>query len=336
MQATCRKVTGETIPCASRLPPTTVAILSCKVGYKRPERVVRDAITCQQDGTWDSHVYKCDQVCGTVSDGMGLVIGGTTTNIAKVPWHAAIYQNRGDNEMEQICGGTIINPTAIVTAAHCFWNAQFQRMNGPELYAVAVGKTIRDFSVDEGSVQTFNVTKIDTYEQYKDYNGLYAADIAVIILSRPIIFYSHIKPICIEYNRDNNERYIAAGIKGRVAGWGLTSARGQASPMLKIIDLPTVDYNTCMDVMPDDFKTFVTNDKFCAGFTTGQSVCTGDSGGGLVIERKFADNTSAYYLRGIVSTGPTLLGSSCDNKRYTAFTDVQINIIFLYPYISYL
>lgn len=59
----------------------------------------------------------------------------------------------------------------------------------------------------------------------------------------------------------------------------------------------------------------------------GQSVCQGDSGGGLVISEKLRGE-DIYYLRGVVSNGPSKDGS-CDNDQVSTFTNIQffINLI---------
>lgn len=283
------------------------------------------------DGNWNAHVYKCQQICGEVTEGRRFIVGGAETNITKVPWHAGIYEMI-NGKMEQICGGSILNPTSIVTAAHCFWDQARGQIKQASIFAVAVGKTLRDFDSFEVTVQTFKVATIDVYDQYRDYEGLFVSDIAVVVLEKPIIFQSYIKPVCVDFNLKGNQRYVVSGIQGRVAGWGLTTSGGVPSPVLKTIDLPTVDFNTCLNESPPSFRPFITTDKFCAGFTTGDSVCTGDSGGGLAFAQQGVDNATSYFLRGIVSTGPRLEGS-CDNTKYSAFTDVQLNIIFLYKYI---
>lgn len=332
VQAECFEPTGTKIPCSPLLPPKTIAILSCKVGYKRPDRIVPDAYTCMDDGNWNAHVYKCMPICGEVSEGRRLIVGGMDSNITQVPWHAGIYESI-ENRMEQICGGSIINPTAIVTAAHCFWDQQRKAMKAAELYRVAVGKTLRDFNADEPTSQRYAVSSIKIYDQYMDYEGLYVSDIAVILLDKPIIFQSYIKPICVEYSLKGNQRYVVSGITGRVAGWGLTASEGESSPVLKTIDLPTVDFNTCLNESPASFKPFITTDKFCGGFTSGESVCRGDSGGGLAFPKPSEDKlTTVYFLRGIVSVGPILKGS-CDNTKYSAFTDIQLHNLFLYDYL---
>lgn len=333
VQAECFAPTGIKIPCSPLLPPKTVAILTCKIGYKQPDRAVPDAYTCKEDGFWNAHVYKCTPICGEVTEGRRLIVGGTESNITQVPWHAGIYENVSADKMEQICGGTIINPTAIVSAAHCFWDEQQRQMKDANLYQVAVGKTLREFDADEPTAQKYQVSSIKIYEQYMNYEGLFVSDIAVVRLDKPIIFQSYIKPICVEYSLKGNQRYVVSGIEGRVAGWGLTASQGEPSAVLKTIDLPTVDYNTCLTESPPSFRPFITTDKFCGGFTTGESVCNGDSGGGFVIPKPSSDGSRMiYFLRGIVSVGPISEGS-CDNTKYSAFTDIQLHNMFLYEYL---
>ena len=285
------------------------------------------------DGNWNAHVFKCIPICGEVSEGRPLIVGGVESNITHVPWHAAIYEHIS-LEIVQICGGSIISPTAIVSAAHCFWDLSRRQLKDVNRYEVAVGKTLRDHAADEPTSQFFFVNSIKIYEQYMDVEGLFISDIAVVLLHHPIIFQSYIKPICVEYSLKGNQRYVVSGITGRVAGWGLTAADGQPSPVLKSIDLPTVDFNTCLKESPSAFRPFITTDKFCGGFTTGESVCRGDSGGGLAFPQTSENGTTTYFLRGIVSVGPILEGS-CDNTKYSAFTDIQLHTQFLYEFLLY-
>ena len=81
--------------------------------------------------------------------------------------------------------------------------------------------------------------------------------------------------------------------------------------------MPFVDFNECYDHVPEDFRPFLTTDKFCAGYKNGSSVCQGDSGGGLVFKYE-----KRYYLRGIVSVGPQL-EDSCNSFEYGAYTKVS-------------
>lgn len=51
----------------------------------------------------------------------------------------------------------------------------------------------------------------------------------------------------------------------------------------------------------------------------GQSVCDGDSGGGLVFKR----SDDRYYIRGVVSNGPQKKDWTCDNFQIALYTDVK-------------
>jgi hypothetical protein len=101
-----------------------------------------------------------------------------------------------------------------------------------------------------------------------------------------------------------------------------TEADGKPSETLKRIDLPVVDFQKCRDQAPDNFKSFFTSDKFCAGYDNGQGgVCKGDSGAGLVFP-KVVDGENIYHLHGIVSNSRSEAGG-CDMNFYALFTLVQ-------------
>src|SRR5512132_673001 len=54
------------------------------------------------------------------------IVGGNPTTIAEWPWQAAVTVNPaivpGNGFDRQICGGSLVAPTIIVTAAHCVYN----------------------------------------------------------------------------------------------------------------------------------------------------------------------------------------------------------------------
>ena len=43
------------------------------------------------------------------------IVGGTDTAIAAVPWQIALM----DSQLQQFCGGTILNENWVLTAGHC-------------------------------------------------------------------------------------------------------------------------------------------------------------------------------------------------------------------------
>ena len=48
------------------------------------------------------------------------IIGGQRARLGDAPWQVALANGRASNIYErQFCGGTLINPSWVLTAAHC-------------------------------------------------------------------------------------------------------------------------------------------------------------------------------------------------------------------------
>ena len=199
MRATCANNKLNPIPCTDVVPETTVARLDCKTGYKRPEGSFQDTIYCRADGTWSSHVPRCEPQCGKITLGRPYISGGRETNITYVPWHVAIYENQDNDQFKQICGGTIISVTAVISAAHCFWDEEADAVKDASLYAVMAGKTYRDFYLAEVGAQRLSVDEIKIQAGYQGNSNLYVGDIAVLRLASPVIYQTFIAPVCLQF-----------------------------------------------------------------------------------------------------------------------------------------
>jgi modular serine protease len=133
---------------------------------------------------------------------------------------------------------------------------------------------------------------------------------------------------------------------------------------LKKIELPIVDFQNCKRQAPDNFKPFLTSDKFCAGIFFSSvklekllnknpllsntnsrhkflwkkykcfnclgynhgtgGVCKGNSGAGIVFAKE-VDEENIFHLHGIVSNTRSVDGG-CDMNFYALFTLVQNHI----------
>lgn len=59
------EISGETISCQQPHRPKTIARITCAVGYRKPiDRTVIDVLRCDDDGEWDYHAFRCEQICG--------------------------------------------------------------------------------------------------------------------------------------------------------------------------------------------------------------------------------------------------------------------------------
>lgn len=322
----------QKVRCTDPARPGTIAKINCQRGYEslRPNQQI---IACGTDGRWFPGPVACTQVCGEEGpEGTPYIVGGELVNITKTPWHVGIYRAIDGNSFEQQCGGTILNAKVVLSAMHCFWDRKRNRPIKATEYRVVAGKARRQYDDprEQSKVQTFPVAKIHYLEGYMDFNGLYANDIALLVLKQYIEFKPHIAPICFDYDLTFDEKTVPVGWVGHAAGWGLNDSNGIPSTLLKLIELPVVSREECIKATGVQFAPFVTPDKFCAGHLTGVSVCQGDSGGGLVFP-KTVNGRTIYYLRGIVSIGPSK-GNSCDNDKYTTFTNTAHFADFIFRY----
>lgn len=208
---------------------------------------------------------------GTVSP---KIIGGGPTTIEENPYMVALTQPDGF----QFCGGAIVAPHKILTAAHCTQGSQ------PADIKVVAGRT--SLSQDEGV--TANVTNIWVNPNF-DSNTM-VNDSSVLTLDQDLPQ----APVQIA-TPDDTDLYTA-GANSTVLGWG-TDESGNTSDVLKKVDVPVTADADCTASYQDQFDP---NTMVCAGLKEGgKDSCQGDSGGPLVGMK--ADGTLREI--GIVSWG---------------------------------
>ncbi|WP_261720653.1 trypsin-like serine protease [Streptomyces sp. FZ201] len=240
------------------------------------------------------------------------IIGGTTTTVANAPWMAQLWYQDETNGVYFFCGGAVVAPTKILTAAHCVKGYDWAT-NG----AVVTGATeLPDDDLNGGTA-----TGVLRQWSHPSYSArTIDNDIAVITLNNPV------KATPIRMTTSTETAAYAAGTSAKVYGWGrTTSTSEEISPTLKTATLPIQSDTTCAGYYGADF---VKGHMVCAGKpATGSdsgttSACNGDSGGPLVVNNRIV---------GVVSWGVT----DCVAKgAYSVFTKVKTYVGATWPRID--
>ncbi|KAF5287781.1 hypothetical protein FQA39_LY15717 [Lamprigera yunnana] len=184
------------------------------------------------------------------------IIGGEVARDGQFPYQVSIHFKGSHN-----CGGSIIAPDTILTAAHCLENYN------PNDLTVVVGTN----KYNEGV--THSVNSYSYHPQFDSYTLEH--DIGVLKLSTPISYNAKTQPIELETGEIEDYIYCV------VSGWGYTAYPGGAAPIdLQYVELYKVSLSDCSSVL----GVFDTN--ICTSSRYGQGTCHGDSGGPLASNNK--------------------------------------------------
>lgn len=217
------------------------------------------------------------------------IVGGSSVHDpAKYPWMAALVESGSqDYNQTQFCGGTLIHPEWVLTAAHCLKDI-VENSISPSTVGVLLGTT--DLSQPASGYELIPSRQFHIHPDY-DYSTQ-DNDIALIRLSRR----SKQSPVGSLAADDADTQ---PGLSCTVTGWGETQPQLRSYPsLLQEVELPIVANAICDAGM--SAPGYVTENMICAGFAAGgKDSCFGDSGGPLA--RK--TDSGGYLLAGVVSWG---------------------------------
>ncbi len=236
------------------------------------------------------------------------IVGGKPAQSRSWPWVVSLQRTfgSGDSYRDHFCGGSLIAPDWVITAAHC--------VEGTLPSGISVLSGIHDLRHGKGTRS--EVKRIIMHPDYV--TDVFSADLALLQLNDPI---SGVTTLALL-----EATGPLTGSQATAIGWGnmKSDTEGLLFPFrLQQVQLPVVSNRVCNEGFEQTQSLLIDpigSDMLCAGYLAGgKDTCQGDSGGPLMIRQ-----AGQWVLAGLTSWG-----EGCANS-YGVYTRVSWFIDFIH------
>lgn len=228
------------------------------------------------------------------------IINGNDASEGAWPWMAIIvYAGKDPAQNYFICGGSLISPQFVLTAAHCVSDPSFYsgiRVDDPSKIETIIGVT---------TLSNQNGVRVGVEEiiVHPDYDVNTSNDIALLRLKEPVNLRA------VSVIQAGEEMLWAAGQEVTLMGWGQTDPYYSVHPdTMQQAQVPIIADSACRSTYGLGFNP---QTMLCAGVLSGNpsvaiDTCYGDSGGPVVVQ-----DGATWKQVGIVSWG-----NECAHDRF--------------------
>ena len=251
--------------------------------------------------------------------------GGKPVSPGSTPWQVQIYRSKarpkGGEELwraQHNCGGVLISPEWVLTAAHCVQDIIEDKDAG---WRVRLG--VRDLGKEQGTTYLVDRWVMNSrYQKRAVPNGppnMYANDIALVHIkadadTRPPADGKRIEPIQIYRSRVADKAEVTA------IGWGMTELAPKSFSAITLkVDLNVMPQQVCLS-RPGYGPERINDTVMCAARAEAKT-CRGDSGGPVILATQ-----RPAQLVGLVSWGKK---DCAGDGQPSIFTRVQSHLAWI-------
>jgi hypothetical protein len=222
------------------------------------------------------------------------IVNGTEISVGQAPWQVAVTARHPSSDTETVCSGSILDPSHVLTAAHCVFGSGTNQLTPAEDFTVYAGTS--DIDKLEGERRTVaTVTPHPYYVNYPEGAEASADDVAVLTLEEPLTVGPSISPLALAPPGSTP----AEGTAVDFTGFGEESPGQELSGKLYSLGMTIVNSPACATQIGAASALFL-----CASSPSG-SPCDGDSGSGLTMPG------SPPTLVGVNDDGLIVKGQKC-------------------------
>ncbi|KAJ8730757.1 hypothetical protein PYW08_002170 [Mythimna loreyi] len=213
------------------------------------------------------------------------IVGGSPTTIETYPYMSNM-QYKFNVWWFQSCGGSLLTPTSVLSAAHCFYGDEAWE------WRVILGSSLISSG---GSVHA--VSQLILHHEYVP--ATLNNDVAIVRLNNAAVYSNRVQPATIA----GANYHLADDTTVTHVGWGTLWSNGPSSEQLMHVDIKIINQQLCAERYaylktqpgyqnwPD-----ITNAMLCSGILDvgGKDACQGDSGGPLVYSGKIIVGVTSW------------------------------------------